>query len=69
MTKKIDETQFLRITKKIKRLLEDWKKKVIGHQNRRLEKEKFNFYKERSIDALGLKKTSKLIELSNFYFT
>ncbi|MBA7555723.1 hypothetical protein ES705_48405 [subsurface metagenome] len=58
-----------RITKKIKRLREDWKKKVKGHQNRRLEKEKFDFYKEGLIDALGLKKTSELIKLSNFYFT
>ncbi|MBA7538288.1 hypothetical protein ES705_30563 [subsurface metagenome] len=58
-----------RIAKRIKRLWEDWEKKVRGHQNSRLEKVKFDYYKEGWIDSLGLKKTSELIKLSNFYFT
>ena len=58
-----------RIAKRIKRLREDWRKKIRGHQESRLEKAKFDYYKEGLIDSLGLEEVSKLIDLSDFYFT
>ena len=57
-----------RIAKKIKRLREDWKKTVRGHQDSRMIKAKYDYYKEGLIDIYGFKKVSELIEISDFYF-
>ncbi len=55
----------IKIAKKIKRLRESWIKKIRVHQKGKVEKAKFDYYKEGLIDSLGLKKASELINLSD----
>jgi len=60
----VQQNKDRRIAKKIRKLREGWRKARRGHQDSRIEKAKYDSYLEGLMDAYGLEKVGKLVELS-----